>query len=83
MDGILDIGADLALSTFSLCATNFPQEEVSIEMKREANISPFPEASKALQVLLCGYPQHFLSNQAIAALGGMSLGLRGGPNLDC
>jgi hypothetical protein len=69
-NGVLDIGADLALSTFNLCATNFPRESVSVEMKREADIAPYAEASKALQALLCQSPQHFLSNQAIAALGG-------------
>ena len=67
---ILDTGADLALSTFNLCATTFPEEAVSVEMKREVDVSPYKEAALALDGVLCQAPQHFLSNQAIAALGG-------------
>jgi hypothetical protein len=69
----LDVAADLSLSTFSLCATAFPQAAVSIEMKREADTSPYTAAANTLQALLCLSPQHFLSNHAIAALGGKYL----------
>jgi hypothetical protein len=59
----------MALSTFSLAATAFPNESLSKEMRREGAISPYSEAAKALQAIICLSPQHFLSNQAIAALG--------------
>jgi hypothetical protein len=66
----LDVAADLALSTFSLCASDFPYEDAAMEMKREGNVSPYSDAAKALRVLLMGAPTHFLSNQAISVLGG-------------
>ena len=69
MEGALDVATEMALSTFSLSATAFPNESVSKEMRREGAISPYAEAAKALQTIICLSPQHFLSNQAIAALG--------------
>jgi hypothetical protein len=38
-------------------------------MRREGAISPYSEAAKTLQTIICHSPQHFVSNQAIAALG--------------
>ncbi len=68
-DGAIDIAADLALSTFSLCASNFPFEKAAAKMKREDDISPVSDAAKAMEALLIHSPQHFISNQAIALLG--------------
>jgi hypothetical protein len=65
----MNIAADLTLSTFSLCATEFAISPECVEMRREGNISPFAEASKALKALLMKNPRHFVSGQAIAALG--------------
>jgi hypothetical protein len=39
-------------------------------MWREAKVSPYSEAAKALKALLCQCPTNFISNQALAALGG-------------
>ena len=66
----LDLASDLALSTFTLCASNFPKEPASIEVRQEANTSPYSESSKALKYLLCHAPKRFVSNRALAALGG-------------
>ena len=66
----MHIATDIALSTFCLCGSDFPGTVVCIEMKREADVSPYEEAAKALQELLSHSPQQFMSNQAIAALGG-------------
>lgn len=67
----MDVAADLALSIFSLSGTDFSEQPATVEMKMEGNVSPFGEAANALQALLCHAPDHFVSNQAIAALGGM------------
>jgi hypothetical protein len=69
VQGVLDVATEMALSTFNLSATAFPNESVSKEMRREGAISPYSEAAKALESMLCHSPQHFVSNQAIAALG--------------
>jgi len=65
----LNVAADLALSTFSLCGSEFAVSPECLEMRREANISPFSEAAKALKALLTKNPRHFVSAQAISALG--------------
>jgi hypothetical protein len=69
VEGALDVATEMALSTFSLSATEFPHQSVSKEMRREGAISPYSEAAKALRTIICHSPQHFISNQAIAALG--------------
>ena len=38
-------------------------------MRRDGNISPFSQAAKALKSLLAKNPRHFVSNEAISALG--------------
>lgn len=65
----LNIAAELALTTFQLCATEFAISPECLEMKREGHISPFTNAASALKSLLYENPQHFVSAQAIAALG--------------
>lgn len=42
----------------------------AVEMRQEGNVSPYADAAQALKSLLVQAPTHFLSNQAIAALGG-------------
>mmetsp|Transcript_118194 Transcript_118194/g.341708 ORF Transcript_118194/g.341708 Transcript_118194/m.341708 type:complete len:255 (-) Transcript_118194:35-799(-) len=69
VNDVLDVAADLALSTFNLCTTNFPYEPASVEMKREGNISPFHESAQAMKTLLVRAPTHFISSQAITSLG--------------
>jgi len=68
--GSLDVASDLALSTFNLCATNFHNGGLAMNLRQEGDISPLTEAAKALQGLLSHSPRYFVSNQAIAALGG-------------
>jgi hypothetical protein len=68
-EGALAVATELALSTFTLAASNFPMETGAIEMRREASISPYKDAALALNSILSQVPQHFLTNQAIAALG--------------
>lgn len=67
---ILELATDLALSTFNLCASSFPNEASSVAMRREAEVSPYSEAAMALKELLSLSPQTFVSNQALAAIGG-------------
>ena len=69
IEGALDVAADMALSTFNLCATNFPFEDACANMRRVGNISPFSDAAKAMEALMIHAPEHFVSNQAIAVLG--------------
>ena len=71
VEGALDVATELSLSTFNLCASNYPFERQYVEMRREFDLSLFTESTKALKALLCQSPQHFSSNNAISALGGM------------
>jgi hypothetical protein len=64
------VSAELCLFIFTQCASNFPKEPFSVSVLQECGVAPFSEAAKALESLLCQNPRHFLSNQAIAALGG-------------
>ena len=70
--GILDTAADLILFILSQCATGFPDAPLSSTIQRETGLTPYSEAAKALRYLLCHNANHFLSNPAIAALGGTS-----------
>jgi hypothetical protein len=66
----LDVAADLGLFVFNQCAnTDFVNNRQTRSIRRECEEWPFGEAAQALEALLCGNPQHFLSNKAIAALG--------------
>jgi hypothetical protein len=66
----LDVAADLSLFAFNQCAnTDFVNSPLTRSIRQEWEELPFSEAAKALEALLCGNPQHFLSNKAIAALG--------------
>jgi hypothetical protein len=64
------VAAELSLFIFTQCATEFPNEPLSIAVRRDCGVTPFAEAAKTLEELLCHNPTHFLSNKAIAALGG-------------
>ena len=70
---MLDRAADLCLSTFNLCASGFPLEAVSVEMRKEGGVSPYSDAAKGLKSLLVKAPAHFVSNQSIAVLGGKKI----------
>ena len=70
--GILDIAADLTLFILTQCATTFPVTALSSTIHRETGITPYSEAAKTLRCLLSNNAKHFLSNKAIAALGGTS-----------
>lgn len=66
---MLDVAADLSLYVFHQCATDYVEDPLSVAMRRESGEWPFPQAARALESLLCQNPKHFLSNNAIAALG--------------
>eukprot|EP00980_Cylindrotheca_fusiformis_P008551 scaffold1813_cov109-Cylindrotheca_fusiformis.AAC.9 len=66
---LFQLAADLALSTFNLCASEFPSKPSVIAMKQEANISPYACAAEALQEILSASPESFASNEALAAIG--------------
>lgn len=67
---ILELATDLALTTFNLCSSSFPNEASSVAMRREAEVSPYSEAAMALKELLSLSPQTFVSNQVLTAIGG-------------
>ena len=69
--GILDIAADLTLHILVQCATTFTETPLSTTIYKETGITPYSDAAKTLRSLLCNNAKHFLSNKAIAALGGM------------
>lgn len=67
----LDIGADLALSTFSMAGSAFAPGEPARDILREMSSTPFAEAAEALRIMLSRKPKHFISQQALSVLGGM------------
>lgn len=68
--GILDIAADLTLFVLSQCSTSFPNTVLSRKIHRESDVVPYSHAAKTLRYLLIHNPKYFLSNRAIAGLGG-------------
>uniref|UniRef100_A0A7S1VM81 Uncharacterized protein n=1 Tax=Grammatophora oceanica TaxID=210454 RepID=A0A7S1VM81_9STRA len=70
VDGVLDIAAELSLSTFSIAESAFSEEEPARLILQEMPVSPFSEAANAMRILLTRQPSHFISQQAMAALGG-------------
>lgn len=67
--GMHDIAVDLVLSVLLLCATDYPAEPLSLHIYHECGILPYSEAARLLSKFLKHDPQHFLTNNAIAALG--------------
>jgi len=65
----LEVATELAMSTFNLSASDFPDNSTCSIMMRETSVSPFSEAALTLRELLSHSPQQFLSISAIAALG--------------
>ena len=70
MNGSMDIAIELAISAFRQSATPFPDEDMARSIMHETCVSPFSEAALTIRELLSLTPLHFVSNQAIAALGG-------------
>lgn len=66
----LSAATDFALSTFNLCGTSFPDEESSVAMRQEGDISPYSKACLSLKKMLTLVPEHFVAGQAVAAFGG-------------
>jgi hypothetical protein len=67
-DGLV-VAADIVTSTFRLLLSSVPDRH-SQEMLRETSISPVSEAVLTIQELLCRYPTHFISAEALALLNG-------------
>jgi hypothetical protein len=63
------MAADIVTSTFRLLLSSVPDIH-SQEMLRESSISPVSEAALTIQELLCRYPTHFVSAEALALLNG-------------
>lgn len=64
----LEIAAELCLS--AMTTSLLLNEAAAQKMIREMSVSPFSEASLALHLLLKQKPTHFVTEQAIKALGG-------------
>lgn len=63
----LDIAAELCLS--AMAASLVLTEDAAQKLMREMSVSPFSEAALALHELLIARPAHFVTEQAIKALG--------------
>lgn len=73
--GVLDISADLTLHILVQCATAFTETPLPSTIYKETGITPYSDAAKTLRCLLCNNAEDFLSNKAIAALGGTTSSL--------
>lgn len=67
---VFELATDLALSTFNLCASEFPSDPSVAAMRKEADVSPYAEAALALKEFMSLSPETFVSNEALAAIGG-------------
>ncbi|CAJ1931516.1 unnamed protein product [Cylindrotheca closterium] len=65
----LSAATDFALSTFNLCGTSFPDEESSVSMRQEGDVSPYSKACFSLKKILTLVPHNFVAGQAVAAFG--------------
>ena len=72
MTDALDIAMELAMSAFRQSASPFADEEAARAIMQETGVSPFSEAALTIRELVSQTPRRFVSNQAIAALGGES-----------
>jgi hypothetical protein len=72
---MLDIAADLALSSFKIASTSYQDDDVARQLVNEMTVSPLAEAAMALRNILSRSPAHFATPQALAALGGMYMNL--------
>jgi hypothetical protein len=63
------MAADIVTSTFRLLLSSVSDIH-SQEMLRESSISPVSEAALTIKELLCRYPTHFVSAEALALLNG-------------
>jgi hypothetical protein len=70
MNDALDIAMELAMAVFRQSASPFKDEQAARPIIQETSVSPYSEAALAMDALLSLKPHHFVSNQAIAALGG-------------
>ena len=53
-----------------MAGTAFAPGEPAQDILREMSSSPFSEAAEALRIMLSRKPKHFVSQQALSALGG-------------
>ena len=63
----MDIAAELCLS--AMAASLVLTEEAAQKLMQEMSVSPFSEAALALHYLLTEQPGHFMTEQALKALG--------------
>lgn len=63
----LEVAAELCLS--AMAASLVLTEHAAQKLMQEMSVSPFSEAALALHFLLTQTPSHFVSEQAIKALG--------------
>jgi hypothetical protein len=66
-DVAIDIAAELCLS--AMAASLVLTEEAAQKLMQEMSVSPFSEAALALHYLLTEQPGHFMTEQALKALG--------------
>lgn len=72
MNGALDVAMELAMAAFQQSASPFADDVAARAIIHETAMSPFSEAALTVHALLSLKPSHFVSNEAIAALGGES-----------